>query len=31
MSRNVRSIRVALRIRVNISAIGSVIMAGKPS
>ena len=27
MSRNVRSIRTALRIRVSMSAIGSVIMA----
>ena len=31
ISRNVRSIRTALRIRVSMSAIGSVIMGEKPS
>ena len=31
MSRIVRSIRTALRIRVSMSAIGSVIMANRPS
>jgi hypothetical protein len=31
MSRDVRSIRTAFRMRVSISAMGSVIMAVRPS